>query len=151
MLQVGDKVPEFSLPNQEGAMISPSQFAGKKLVIYFYPKDNTPGCTTEACGFRDVYDDILAKGAVVLGISKDSLASHTKFRDKFGLPFHLLSDVETTTIQAFGAWGEKKMCGKAYMGIIRSTFVVDEKGVISHVFPKVNTKTHATEILSLLG
>lgn len=151
MLQVGDKVPEFSLPNQEGAMISPSQFAGKKLVIYFYPKDNTPGCTTEACGFRDVYDDILAKGAVVLGISKDSVASHTKFRDKFGLPFHLLSDVETTTIQAFGAWGEKKMCGKAYMGIIRSTFVVNEEGVISHVFPKVNTKTHATEILSLLG
>ena len=150
MLQIGDKVPDFLLPNQEGTMISPSQFIGKKIVIYFYPKDNTPGCTTEACAFRDVYDEILAKGAVVLGISKDSTASHTKFRDKFGLPFHLLSDVETATIQAFGAWGEKKMCGKTYMGIIRSTFVVDENGVISQVFPKVNTKTHAAEILSVL-
>ena len=150
MLQVGDTVPEFSLPNQDGTMISPADFKGKKMVIYFYPKDNTPGCTTEACNFRDVYDEILAKGAVVLGISKDSAASHTKFREKFGLPFHLLSDVETTTIQAFGAWGEKKMCGKAYMGIIRSTFVVDENGVVSHVFPKVNTKTHAAEILSVL-
>ncbi len=150
MLQVGDTVPEFSLPNQDGTMISPADFKGKKIVIYFYPKDNTPGCTTEACGFRDVYDEILAKGAVVLGISKDSTASHTKFREKFELPFHLLSDVETTTIQAFGAWGEKKMCGKTYMGIIRSTFVVDENGVISHVFPKVNTKTHPAEILAAL-
>ena len=150
MLQVGDTVPGFSLPNQDGTMISPADFKGKKIVIYFYPKDNTPGCTTEACGFRDVYDEILAKGAVVLGISKDSTASHTKFREKFELPFHLLSDVETTPIQAFGAWGEKKMCGKTYMGIIRSTFVVDENGVISHVFPKVNTKTHATEILAAL-
>lgn len=150
MLQVGDTVPGFSLPNQDGTMISPADFKGKKMVIYFYPKDNTPGCTTEACGFRDVYDQILAKDAVVLGISKDSTASHTKFRNKFELPFHLLSDVENTTIQAFGAWGEKKMCGKTYMGIIRSTFVVDENGVISHVFPKVNTKTHAAEILAAL-
>ena len=148
MLQVGDKVPEFSLPNQEGAMISPSQFAGKKLVIYFYPKDNTPGCTTEACGFRDVYDDILAKGAVVLGISKDSQASHTKFRDKFGLPFHLLSDVETTTIQAFGAWGEKKMCGKVCVGTLRRTFIFDENGILTRIIEKVDTKNHASQILS---
>lgn len=150
MLETGMKAPDFTLQDKDGCTVSLSDFRGQKVVLYFYPKDNTPGCTTEACGFRDVYDEILAKGAVVLGISKDSQASHTKFRDKFGLPFHLLSDVETTTIQAFGAWGEKKMCGKAYMGIIRSTFVVDENGVISHVFPKVNTKTHAAEILSLL-
>ena len=150
MLEIGMKAPEFTLSDKDGTMISLSSFLGKKVVLYFYPKDNTPGCTTEACGFRDVYDEILAKGAVVLGISKDSTASHTKFRDKFTLPFHLLSDVETTTIQAFGAWGEKKMCGKTYMGIIRSTFVVDENGVIIQVYPKVNTKTHAAEILAAL-
>ena len=150
MLQVGDKVPEFTLPDQTGQMVSPSQFRGKKLVIYFYPKDNTPGCTTEACGLRDSHQQITDKNAIVLGISKDSQASHLKFIEKFSLPFTLLSDVETTTIQAFGAWGEKKMCGKTYMGIIRSTFIVNEEGIITHVFPKVNTKTHAEEVLAVL-
>ncbi|MBT3274513.1 MAG: thioredoxin-dependent thiol peroxidase [Spirochaetales bacterium] len=150
MLNKGDKAPVISLPDETGAVISLDDFAGKKKVVYFYPKDDTPGCTTEACGFRDVYDDILAKNAVVLGISPDSSQSHVKFRDKFDLPFHLLSDVETTVIQGFGAWGEKKNYGKTYMGIIRSTFILDENNVVIEAFPKVKPADHAEEILNLL-
>ena len=150
MLQKGDKAFDFNLSDAKGQKISLSQFKGKKVVIYFYPKDDTPGCTTQACGLRDVYDDILAKGAVVVGISADSEASHTKFMDKYSLPFFLASDPEKTAIQAYGAWGEKKMYGKVYEGIIRSTFIVDEEGMIANVFPKANPKTHAQDVLAAL-
>ncbi len=150
MLKEGDKAPGFSLPDQDGKTVSLSQFAGKKVVVYFYPKDNTPGCTVEACAFRDVYDDILKKGAVVLGISKDSQKSHINFRSKYGLPFHLLSDPEADVIRQFGAYGEKKMYGKTYEGIIRSTFILDGNGVVEKVFPKVSPKDHAEEVLAAL-
>ena len=150
MLKEGDKAPEFTLQNAEGETVSLSGFAGKTVVVYFYPKDDTPGCTKEACGFRDVYDDILAKDAVVLGISADSVGSHAKFKEKFNLPFHLLSDPEKTVIEAFGAWGEKKNYGKTYLGLIRSTFVIGPDGVILKAFPKVKPAEHAEEILALL-
>ena len=149
-MKLGDKMPAFSVADQNGNIVTNEQLVGKKTVIYFYPKDSTPGCTAEACNLRDNYQRFLAEGYQVYGVSKDSQKSHQNFIAKYELPFPLLSDPSTEMLQAFGAWGEKKMCGKAYMGIIRSTFVVDEKGVISHVFPKVNTKTHAAEILSLL-
>jgi len=150
MLKEGDQAPGFSLQNAEGETISLSDFTGKTVVVYFYPKDNTPGCTKEACGFRDVYDEILAKGAVVLGISADSVKSHANFKKKFDLPFHLLSDPEKTTIQAFGAWGIKKMYGKEYEGLLRSTFVLDGSGRVVKAFPKVKPAEHAAEILALL-
>jgi len=150
MLKEGDQAPGFSLQNAEGETISLSDFTGKTVVVYFYPKDNTPGCTKEACGFRDVYDEILAKGAVVLGISADSVKSHANFKTKFDLPFHLLSDPEKTTIQAFGAWGIKKMYGKEYEGLLRSTFVLDGSGRVVKAFPKVKPAEHAAEILALL-
>lgn len=150
MLTEGDKAPAFTLRNAEDQPISLSDFTGKTVVVFFYPKDDTPGCTKEACGFRDVYDEILAKDAVVLGISADSVKSHVKFRDKFDLPFHLLSDPERLVIKGFGAWGLKKNYGKEYEGLIRSTFVVAGDGTISKVFPKVKPADHAAEILALL-
>jgi len=150
MLSKGTKAPDFTLKNEEGNEISLKDFRGKKVVIYFYPKDNTPGCTKEACSFRDHYDAILAKGAVVLGISADSEKSHVNFKTKYGLPFYLLSDPEKAVIKAFGAWGEKSMMGKKYEGIIRSTFVIDEKGTIATVFDKVDTAKHGAEVLAIL-
>ncbi|HUX51006.1 MAG TPA: thioredoxin-dependent thiol peroxidase [Spirochaetia bacterium] len=150
MLNEGDAAPAFSLADESGMTVSLSQFKGKKVVVYFYPKDDTPGCTTEACGFRDNYDAILAKGAVVVGISADSEASHGKFKSKFNLPFYLLSDPEKKTIQAFGAWGEKKMYGKAYEGILRSTFVIGENGKVLKVFPSVKPADHANEVMAIL-
>ena len=150
MLTEGDAAPSFSLADESGKTVTLSQFKGKKVVVYFYPKDDTPGCTTEACGFRDNYDAILAKGAVVIGISADSEASHGKFKSKFDLPFFLLSDPEKTAIQAFGAWGEKKMYGKAYDGILRSTFVIGADGRILKVFPNVKPADHAHEVLAVL-
>jgi peroxiredoxin Q/BCP len=150
MLKIGDKAIEFKAKSAEGKDISLSDFKGKKIVLYFYPKDNTPGCTTEACGFRDVYDYILEAGAVVIGVSPDNEASHVKFRDKFGLPFYLLSDDEHKIAEMYGAWGEKKSYGKTYMGIIRSTFIINEDMVIQKVFPKVSPEGHAEEILDLL-
>lgn len=150
MLKVGDKAIEFKAKSAEGKEISLSDFKGKKVVLYFYPKDNTPGCTTEACGFRDVYDYILEAGAVVIGVSPDNEASHVKFRDKFGLPFYLLSDEDHKIAEMYGAWGEKKLYGKTYMGIIRSTFIINEDMVIQKVFPKVSPEGHAEEILDLL-
>ena len=150
MLQEGAEAPDFTLQSDEGKPVSLSDFRGKKVVIYFYPKDDTPGCTTEACGFRDAYDDILEKGAVVIGISADSVEKHGKFKSKYNLPFHLVSDPEKQTIQAFGAWGIKKMYGKEYEGIIRSTFVIDEDGVVLKAFPKVKVATHAADILAVL-
>jgi thioredoxin-dependent peroxiredoxin len=151
MLQEGDRAPKFTLKNDEGNDVSLSDFAGKTVVVYFYPKDNTPGCTKEACAFRDVYDDILSKGGVVLGISADSVKSHANFKSKFGLPFHLLSDPEKEVIQAFGAWGKKKNYGREYMGLIRSTFVVGPDGNVLKAYPKVKPADHAAEILELLS
>jgi peroxiredoxin Q/BCP len=147
MLRAGKKAPDFKLKDDKGNLISLSQFKGKKVVIYFYPKDNTPGCTKEACAFRDIYDILLEKGAVVVGISADSENSHAKFKQKYNLPFYLLSDPDKNVIKEYGAWGEKKLYGNSFLGIIRSTFLVDEKGIISKVFPKVTPKDHAQEVL----
>ncbi len=150
MIEEGVKAPDFTLQNEDGAEVSLSQFAGKKVVLYFYPKDNTPGCTKEACSFRDNYDAILEKGAVVLGVSADSQKSHASFKSKFELPFHLLSDPDHEVIKSYGAWGEKKMYGKTYEGILRSTVVIDENGTIARVFPTVKPADHGTEVLPYL-
>ena len=150
MLQEGTQAPEFTLPDENGTEISLSQFKGKKVVIYFYPKDDTPGCTKEACNFRDNYDAILGKGAVVIGISPDDETSHEKFKSKFDLPFYLLADPEKQVIQAFGAWGEKKMYGKSYEGVLRSTFVIGEDRSVIKAWPKVKPDEHAEEVLGVL-
>lgn len=150
MLKQGDMAADFLLNDSEGNAVTLSQFKGKKVVLYFYPKDNTPGCTKEACSFRDVYDLILAEGAVVLGISKDNEESHQKFRKRNGLPFYLLSDIEHKAAEAYGVWGEKKLYGKAYMGMQRSTFIIDEQGKIIKVFPKVKPENHGQEVLNAL-
>lgn len=150
MVKEGDKAPGFTLTDETGTSVSLSDFAGKKVVVYFYPKDDTPGCTKEACSFRDNYDAFLNKGAVVIGISADSEASHQKFKSKYDLPFYLLADPEKQAIQAFGAWGEKKMYGKTYEGVLRSTFVIDESGTIIKAWPKVKPEDHASEVLAVL-
>jgi peroxiredoxin Q/BCP len=150
MIQEGQKAPDFTLKDEQGNDVSLSHFRGKKVVVYFYPKDDTPGCTKEACGFRDVYDRILEKEAVVVGISADSTTSHQKFKEKYDLPFYLLADPEKHAIQAFGAWGEKKRYGKAYEGIVRSTFVIDEEGTVAKAYPKVKPEQHAQEVLEVL-
>lgn len=147
MLKVGDKMPAFSVADQDGNIVTNESLMGKKSVIYFYPKDSTPGCTAEACDIRDNYQKFLAKGYTVIGVSKDSQKSHKNFIAKYGLPFPLLSDVSTEMIQAFGAWGEKKLYGKSYFGIIRTTFVFDEQGVVERVIEKVDTKNHTQQIL----
>jgi thioredoxin-dependent peroxiredoxin len=143
--------PDFTLPAEPGGDVSLSGYRGKKVVLYFYPKDDTPGCTTEACSLRDVYDDILDAGAVVLGVSPDPVASHVKFRRKYGLPFALLSDPEHKVAEMYGAWGEKTMYGKTYEGILRSTYIIDEAGQIARVFPKVTPAKHSQEVLEALG
>jgi thioredoxin-dependent peroxiredoxin len=150
MLKVGSKAPDFILSDAEGKKVSLSDFKGKKIVLYFYPKDDTPGCTKEACSFRDVYDRILAKGAVVIGISADNAESHKNFKKKYNLPFHLLSDEEHKIIETYGAWGDKSFQGKISKGIIRSTYIIDEKGVILEVFPKVTPDNHAAEVMEAL-
>ena len=150
MVTAGSKAPDFNLKDAEGKNVSLSDFKGKKVVLYFYPKDDTPGCTKEACSFRDVYDDILAKGAVVLGVSADNAESHMKFKKKYDLPFHLLSDEGHNTIEAYGAWGDKTFQGKVSKGIIRSTFVIDEKGLVLKAFPKVTPDNHAAEVMEVL-
>jgi thioredoxin-dependent peroxiredoxin len=150
MLKEGTKAPDFTLENSKGEKVSLSDFRGQKVVIYFYPKDNTPGCTKEACSIRDNYAALEEKGAVVLGISADSVKSHAGFAEKFDLPFHLLSDPDKKVIQAFGAWGEKKMAGKSYEGILRSSFVINEEGIISRVFDKVDTARHGEELLEVI-
>jgi peroxiredoxin Q/BCP len=131
--------------------VSLSSYRGKRVVVYFYPKDDTPGCTTEACNFRDDYSDIVSAGAVVLGISPDTVKSHDKFKLKFELPFALLSDPDHAVAELYGAWGEKKMYGRTYMGVIRSTFVIDEEGKIIKVFPKVTPKNHSQQVLAVLA
>ena len=150
MLEVGTKAPEFTLPDKDGNPVSLTDFAGKKVVLYFYPKDNTPGCTRQACAFAGAYEEFKKINVVVIGVSKDSAASHQKFAEKHGLPFILLSDPELTAIQAYGVWQEKKLYGKVSMGVVRSTFVIDEDGVIEKVMPKVKPDTNATEILAYL-
>lgn len=150
MLEVGTKAPEFTLPDQDGNPVSLSDFAGRKVVLYFYPKDNTPGCTRQACAFGASYEAFKTQNAVVIGISKDSAASHRKFAEKYGLPFILLSDPELAAIQAYGVWQEKKLYGKVSMGVVRSTYIIDENGVIEKVMPKVKPDTNAAEILAYL-
>jgi thioredoxin-dependent peroxiredoxin len=150
MLQENEFAPDFTLRSDEGAEITLSAFRGKKVVLYFYPKDDTPGCTKEACSFRDDYSLFTMKGAVVIGVSPDESASHQKFRAKFGLPFYLLSDPEHRVAEMYGAWGEKTMYGKTYMGILRSTFVISAEGKIIKVFLKVKPEGHAQEVLAYL-
>jgi peroxiredoxin Q/BCP len=151
-LAVGDPAPAFTLPDESGAPVSLADFKGKKVVIYFYPKDDTPGCTKEACNFRDRWDRFQAHGIKVLGISKDPAASHGKFIKKYELPFTLLTDVEPCPVaSAFESYGLKKFMGKEYMGMMRHTFVVDEKGVLEHIYRKVTAETMADQILDDLG
>ena len=150
MLQPGTKAPDFTLPDKDGREVSLSDFLGKKVVLYFYPKDNTPGCTRQACAFAGAYKEFQSKGVEVIGISKDSVASHVKFAEKHGLPFVLLSDPELKAISAYGVWQEKKLYGKVSMGVVRTTFIIDEQGNIEKVMPKVKPDTNAAEILAEL-
>lgn len=140
-------MPEFEVVDQDGNVVSSKDFIGKKTIVYFYPKDNTPGCTAEACNLRDNYEALKAQGYNVVGVSKDSAASHRKFIEKFDLPFTLLSDKSTQMLQDFGAWGEKKMCGKTCVGTLRRTFIFNEEGVLERIIEKVDTKDHAAQIL----
>jgi peroxiredoxin Q/BCP len=150
MLQPNTPAPEFTLPADDGREVSLADYRGRKVVLYFYPKDDTPGCTTEACGFRDDHGAILAAGAAVLGVSPDPVKSHVKFKVKFSLPFALLSDPDHRVAEMYGAWGEKKMYGKEYEGILRTTYIIDEKGTITHVFPNVKVSEHSGEVLAAL-
>ena len=150
MLETGTKAPDFTLNDKDGNAVSLADFAGKKVVLYFYPKDNTPGCTRQACAFAAAYEDFKTLDAVVIGVSKDSEASHRRFAEKNGLPFILLSDPGLKAIQAYGVWQEKKNYGKVSMGVVRSTFIIDEKGIIEKVMPKVKPDTNAAEILEYL-
>ena len=150
LLEVGTKAPDFTLPDKDGQNVSLSDFAGKKVVLYFYPKDNTPGCTRQACAFAGAYEAFRTLDAVVIGVSKDSAASHRKFAEKYNLPFLLLSDPELTVLQAYGVWQEKKLYGKVSMGVVRTTYLIDENGVIEKVMPKVKPDTNAADILAYL-
>ena len=151
MCGIGDKAPAFTLPDQNGELVSLKDYAGKKVVVYFYPRDNTPGCTRQACGFAEAMGGYEALGIPVLGISKDSVASHGRFAAKYQLPFRLLSDPELTAIQAYGVWQEKKLYSKVSMGVVRTTFLVDEAGVIEKVWEKVKPDQNAAEILEYLS
>jgi peroxiredoxin Q/BCP len=150
MLEANTVAPDFTLESDQGGPVTLSDFRGKKVVLYFYPKDNTPGCTKEACSFRDENAALSMKGAVVVGVSPDSVASHAKFRSKFELPFYLLSDSDHAVSTMYGAWAEKVVCGKASVGMVRSTFVIDEEGKIIKVFPKVKVEGHTDEVLAVL-
>lgn len=147
MLEVGTKAPDFNLPDQDGKMHSLSEYLGKKVILYFYPKDNTAGCSKQACGFSELYPQFLEKDTVVLGVSKDSVASHKKFQEKFNLGFTLLSDTELEAIQAYDVWHEKKMCGKTYMGVVRTTYLIDEEGMIVKAFGKVKAADNPAQML----
>jgi peroxiredoxin Q/BCP len=151
MLAPGARAPAFSLPSDSGSLVSLKDFKGKTVVLYFYPKDDTSGCTTEACGFRDSWRAVQAAGAVVLGVSPDGPASHQKFRKKYELPFPLLADEDHAVAEAYGAWGEKSMYGRKYFGVLRTTFVIDPAGRIARVFEKVKPRGHAAEVLAAIG
>lgn len=150
MLDEGDKAPDFSVPDTSGKTVKRSDFKGKKLVLYFYPKDDTPGCTVEACSFRDHLKKVQQKGAVVLGVSADDMASHQKFTQKYSLPFPLLADTDKKICNAYGVWGPKTMMGKTFNGIHRTTFIIDEAGVIKKVFRNVKPEGHVDEVLAAL-
>ncbi|MCI9049595.1 MAG: thioredoxin-dependent thiol peroxidase [Coprobacillus sp.] len=147
MLEVGMKAPDFQLMNQEGKEVSLSEYKGKKVILYFYPRDNTPGCTKQACGFAELYPQFQEKGAVVLGISKDSVTSHQKFKEKYQLPFTLLSDPQLQAIQAYDVWKEKNMYGKKVMGVVRTTYLIDEEGMIVKAFDKVKAANNPQQML----
>ena len=151
MIEQGTKAPNFTLSDKDGNNVSLSDFLGKKVVLYFYPKDNTPGCTRQACAFAGAYEQFKQKNVVVIGISKDSVASHQKFAEKYGLPFILLSDTDRVAIGAYGVWQEKKMCGKVSMGVVRTTFIIYENGIVEKVMEKVKPDTNAQEILEYLA
>ena len=150
MLEIGTKAPDFTLPDQNGELHSLKDYLGSRVILYFYPRDNTPGCTKQACGFGDRYPQIREKGAVVLGVSKDSVVSHKKFEEKYGLPFTLLSDPELSVIQAYDVWKEKKNYGKVSMGVVRTTYLIDEKGIIVNANDKVKAADNPQEILDIL-
>ena len=151
MIEAGNKAPEFALPDKNGSIVRLSDFSGKKVVLYFYSKDNTSGCTKQACAFAESYADFQEKNVEIIGVSKDSSASHTKFADKYSLPFILLSDTELVTLNAYGVWQEKKMCGKVSMGTVRTTYIIDENGNVEKVMTKVKPETNAAEILEYLN
>lgn len=148
MLEIGSQAPDFTLLNQDGEEVKLSHYRGKKVVLYFYPKDNTAGCTKEACGFADNYPQFVEKGAVIIGVSKDSVASHKKFKDKFHLPFTLVSDPDLNAIKLYDVWKEKMMYGKKYMGVERTTYLIDEDGMIVKVFGKVKVANHVENVLN---
>ncbi len=151
MLEIGSTAPAFELPDQNNVMHTLEEYRGKKVILYFYPKDNTQGCTKQACGFGELYPQFTEKGAVVLGVSKDSVASHKKFEEKYNLPFTLLSDPELTAIQAYDVWKEKTMYGKKTMGVVRTTYLIDENGVIEKAFGKVKAADNPAQMLETLG
>ena len=150
MLKIADAAPDFTLADANGNMVSLKDFRGKKTVLYFYPKDNTPGCTRQACAFAENYEEFKKRDIAVIGISKDSTASHRKFAEKYNLPFVLLSDPELIAIKSYGVWQEKKLYGKVSMGVVRTTFIIDENGIITSIMPKVKPDTNASEILAEL-
>lgn len=150
MLEIGSKAPEFTLNNQEGVEVSLKDFLGKKVILYFYPKDNTPGCTSQACGYATLYPDFMEKGAVVIGVSKDTVQSHKKFVEKYNLPFQLLSDTELNVIKAYDVWQEKNMYGKKTMGVVRTTYLIDENGFITGASGKVNAAKNPEDTLKLI-
>ena len=150
MLEIGSKAPDFTLFDKNGNAVSLSDFAGKKVVLYFYPKDNTPGCTRQACAFAGAYNAFRERGVEVIGISRDSIASHERFAQKYELPFVLLSDPELKAIEAYGVWQEKKLYGKVSMGVVRTTFIIDEAGCIEKIMPRVKPDTNAAEVLAQL-
>lgn len=151
MLEVGTKAPDFTLPDKNGTMVHLSDFLGKKVILYFYPKDNTPGCTKQACAFATAFEEFQSKDVVVIGVSKDSVTSHQKFAAKYDLPFILLSDSELTVLQAYEVWQEKKLYGKVSMGVVRSTYVIDEHGIIERAMPKVKADSNAADVLAYLN
>lgn len=150
-LKEGDAAPDFTVETEPGVTLSLRDFRGKKLILFFYPKDDTPGCTAENCNLRDNYSELLANGFAVIGVSPDSASRHQGFKEKYSLPFPLIPDTEHTLMKQYGAWGEKKMYGRSYEGVLRTTFIIDESGVIEKIFAKVDTKNHTAQILKVLS